>query len=156
MNAMLQNNRPVDYNDLTGILDFLKIFADKCHHGKEEGIYFPALEEAGIENIDVLLEPLVFGHAQSRECIKNMENSLADNKIQNDKFINASEAYIRLLRLHIDKENIKLFPMGDLKLTESTQHRLINSFEKFEEKIISKGKHEKLHKKLNYFESKYL
>jgi hemerythrin-like domain-containing protein len=28
-------------------IDFLKEFADKCHHGKEEGILFPALEQAG-------------------------------------------------------------------------------------------------------------
>ncbi len=34
--------------ELAGILDFLKIFADKCHHGKEEDILFPALEAAGM------------------------------------------------------------------------------------------------------------
>ena len=27
-----------------GILDFLKVFVDRCHHGKEEDLLFPALE----------------------------------------------------------------------------------------------------------------
>lgn len=30
------------------MVEFLKLFADKCHHGKEEGLFFPALEQAGI------------------------------------------------------------------------------------------------------------
>jgi hemerythrin-like domain-containing protein len=30
-------------------LVFLKEFADRCHHGKEEDFLFPALEKAGIK-----------------------------------------------------------------------------------------------------------
>ncbi|MCK9344072.1 MAG: hemerythrin domain-containing protein, partial [Massilibacteroides sp.] len=40
----------VDATDLKDIVVFLSEFADKCHHGKEEGFYFPALERAGIPN----------------------------------------------------------------------------------------------------------
>ena len=34
--------------DLKEMINFFRLFADKCHHGKEENMYFPALEEAGI------------------------------------------------------------------------------------------------------------
>ena len=34
--------------ELAKFIDFLKEFADKCHHGKEEGMLFPALIEAGM------------------------------------------------------------------------------------------------------------
>ena len=30
------------------VVDFLKVFVDRCHHGKEEEILFPTLERAGI------------------------------------------------------------------------------------------------------------
>jgi len=38
-----------DRSDIKKIIEFLKLFADKCHHGKEEGLLFPAMESAGIE-----------------------------------------------------------------------------------------------------------
>ena len=31
-----------------GILEFLRVFVDKCHHGKEEDLLFPALIAVGV------------------------------------------------------------------------------------------------------------
>ncbi|MEN6477828.1 MAG: hemerythrin domain-containing protein, partial [Rectinema sp.] len=31
-----------DRAELASILDFLRVFVDKCHHGKEEELLFPA------------------------------------------------------------------------------------------------------------------
>ncbi|PKL75707.1 MAG: hypothetical protein CVV27_13980 [Candidatus Melainabacteria bacterium HGW-Melainabacteria-1] len=36
-----------DTKDSRDLLGFLKEFADTCHHGKEEGILFPAMEKGG-------------------------------------------------------------------------------------------------------------
>jgi hemerythrin-like domain-containing protein len=30
------------------LLEFFRIFVDKCHHGKEEDLLFPALEAVGV------------------------------------------------------------------------------------------------------------
>jgi hemerythrin-like domain-containing protein len=38
-------------------MEFLKVFVDRCHDGKEEEILFPALEVPGISNL-----PLPAGH----------------------------------------------------------------------------------------------
>jgi hemerythrin-like domain-containing protein len=32
------------------MMEFLSVFADTCHHGKEEDFLFPGLEAAGIPN----------------------------------------------------------------------------------------------------------
>jgi len=45
---MIKKNSEVSPDDLNTMINFLKEFADKCHHGKEEGILFPAFETAGI------------------------------------------------------------------------------------------------------------
>ena len=37
----LRNGEEVDKAHLVKVIEFLKNFADKCHHGKEEDIYFP-------------------------------------------------------------------------------------------------------------------
>jgi hemerythrin-like domain-containing protein len=44
------NNKETDFKDIEGIIGFLKVFPDKCHHGKEEDFLFPALEKVGIKN----------------------------------------------------------------------------------------------------------
>lgn len=38
----------IDRSDVNEFLGFLREFADKCHHGKEEGLLFPALIDAGL------------------------------------------------------------------------------------------------------------
>ncbi len=60
------------------------------------------------------------------------------------------------MRAHIEKETNILFPMGDAKLSDAKQRELIESFEKYEEEIIGKGKHEERHKQLEAFKVKCL
>ena len=38
----------VNVQEMTDFVNFLKEFADKCHHGKEEGMLFPAMIAAGV------------------------------------------------------------------------------------------------------------
>src|SRR6185503_14132322 len=40
--------RILDVHSAEEILDFLRVFADRCHHGKEEGALFPALGRKGM------------------------------------------------------------------------------------------------------------
>lgn len=61
--------------DITAIIDFLKLFADKCHHGKEEGILFPVLEAAGIQKHDGPIGVMLVEHPAGRGYIKQMQES---------------------------------------------------------------------------------
>ena len=156
MNGRIAAGRDKIVRDALAMVEFLKLFADKCHHGKEEGIYFPALEEAGIPKqggpIGVMLEE----HEAGRGYIKQMQGAIKDSAVQKEKFIKSSGGYIVLLRNHIEKENTVLFPMGDERLSEEKQNELLKLFEEFEETVIGKGKHEELHKMLDYFNDTYI
>ena len=44
----IKTKKGFDTEDVEKIVDFLKTFADKCHHGKEETTLFPALVLAGM------------------------------------------------------------------------------------------------------------
>jgi len=153
--SMLQMNKEVDYRDINDIISFLKIFVDKCHHGKEEEYLFPALEEAGIPNQGGPIGVMLFQHEQGREMVRKMKDSINDNSIDKLKFVDSAESYINLLRNHIDKENFVLFPMGDARLSETKQKELLKNFEVLEEEVIGKGKHEELHAMLKNLEKKY-
>jgi hypothetical protein len=48
LSGKLEAGEEVDPEHLEKIIEFFRIFADKCHHGKEEDLLFPVLEAAGI------------------------------------------------------------------------------------------------------------
>lgn len=125
------------------VVYFLKTFADKCHHGKEESLLFKAMVEKGIPDeggpVGVMLEE----HVQGREYIAEMTGAIAAQDFA--AFRRAGIPYCILLRHHIDKENNALFVMADQVLSEQEQDDLFEKFEEFEETVIGGGVHEQLH-----------
>ena len=150
------NNKQTDYKDIEDIIGFLKIFADKCHHGKEEDFLFPALEKVGIKNENGPIGVMLAQHKQGRELIKQMQESIVNKIINKNAFVDAASSYVNLLRNHIEKEDTILFPMSDTKLPASKQKELLKNFENLEKNVIGEGKHEELHILLEKFEKKYL
>lgn len=156
MADMVQRGKKVESSDIGEMVNFLRLFADKCHHGKEENLMFPAMEEAGIPNGEGPIGQMLLEHNEGRKYIAEMSASIDFGTLKEDKFIQAAESYIRLMRAHINKENTVLFPLGDKMLPADEQKKLLYQFEEFEEKVMGKGTHEKLHGLLHDFEVKYL
>lgn len=122
---------------------FLRIFADKCHHGKEENYLFVELVKKGVPNEDGLIGVMLQEHNQSREYIALMNEAikLADLTKFN---INAIK-YRDLLRSHIDHEGNVLFAMADELLDDKKQDELFEKFQRHEESVVGHGVHEELH-----------
>ncbi|HHU05805.1 MAG TPA: hemerythrin [Clostridiales bacterium] len=125
------------------VLYFLKIFADKCHHGKEENYLFEELVNKGIPNEGGPVGVMLREHAEGRDYIAQMSSSLDDKDLSG--FNEAAVNYRDLLRSHIDKENNVLFVMADRVLGEEEQNLLFEKFEQHEENVIGQGVHDKLH-----------
>lgn len=156
MYERVQNDKEIDYEDIEKMIEFLKVFADKCHHGKEEDFLFPALEEVGVKNQNGPIGIMLAQHKQGRELIQQMQNSIINKIINKNAFVGAASSYVSLLRNHIEKENTILFPMSDTKLSASKQKELLNNFENLEKNVIGEGKHEELRTLLEKFKNKYL
>lgn len=155
MCGRIEAGAAVPVSDIMEIINFLKLFADKCHHGKEEGFLFPALEEAGIPRNNGPIGVMLAEHDMGRGFIREMESAAAAGEINGEKFTRPASGYISLLRAHIDKENNVLFPMGDSKLAPQKQAELIEQFEKFEEETTGPEKHEEFHRMLSAMKKKY-
>jgi hemerythrin-like domain-containing protein len=85
-------------------LKFFQIFADKCHHGKEENSLFPLLEVRGVPREGGPIEVMLYEHQLGRSYVKAMRESLeVFDKILDakTKFISNSLNYVALLRNHI-------------------------------------------------------
>ncbi|MCX6256413.1 MAG: hemerythrin domain-containing protein [Bacteroidia bacterium] len=142
------------------IIDFIRGFADKCHHGKEEDIFFPALVDHGIPNEGGPIAVMLYEHQVGRGHIKSLSNAFEEfkggNKSAISNIISSSRNYVQLLRNHIEKENNILFMMADKVLNEEEQSKIYNAFEKLEIEKIGIGKHEEYHHLLNELKSIYL
>lgn len=108
-----------------GAIGWLRSFADRNHHAKEEDALFPAMIKAGVPSgggpVDVMLEE----HVQGRTLIATM----ADDPGRRPE---AARAYVRLLRDHIDKENGVLFPLAEAVLDEQGVAGVARAFEQVE------------------------
>lgn len=146
----------VDATDLKDIVVFLSEFADKCHHGKEEGFYFPALERAGIPNEGGPIGVMLNEHDLGRSYIRQMRESTSSDNIDFQTFASAAVSYIDLMSNHINKENNVLFMMGDMRMPEESQLELLKKFEEHEKNVIGEGRYQELHALQEKLEQKYL
>lgn len=140
--------------DMQAFIGFLKEFADKCHHGKEEGFLFPAMTATGTPAPGASVGDLLKEHEQGRERIRQMQASLQPT-LDAGKFSSAARAYAELLGSHIQKENDILFPLAEKTLSPQKLDELFNAFEAHEAKVMGAGRHEQLHGLLKDLRKKY-
>ena len=148
------NENSTNLDELLDFIDFLREFADKCHHGKEEGILFPAMVAAGVPDRGGPIGVMMAEHIQGRGYIHSMLEALEEPE-DYAGFEKAGRAYIELLRVHIQKENNVLFPMADKVISADQMDVIALAFEVHEEKVIGHGRHEELHALLNGLKKKY-
>jgi hemerythrin-like domain-containing protein len=151
----VEKGQDYDRKDVHAFIGFLKEFADKCHHGKEEGILFPALVKAGMPEKGGPVGVMLAEHAQGRELIKQMEAAFAAAP-KPASFVEAARKYSALLEAHIGKENEVLFPAAEQALPEAQMAQIFEAFEQHEEKAIGAGRHEELHALLRKLKQKYM
>jgi hemerythrin-like domain-containing protein len=155
--SRLENEQDVKREHLDKIIEFLRNFVDKCHHGKEEEILFPELVKRS-ENIKIVNE-LLGEHKTGRDFIRGIAESATLYHVGNpDAYhiaVNA-KGYINLLTEHIRKENEVLFPLADEQLSEIVQGEIVDRFEVLERDVIGEGKHEEYHGWLDELKNIYL
>lgn len=138
-------------------LDFIRHFADQCHHCKEEQVLFPALEAHGIPTEGGPVGMMLQEHEEGRALVRAMLDALArleagDDSAETGLFDSAGR-YLRLLREHIEKEDEVLFRMADEVIPADEQTRLVQEFEEHEAKEMGSGVHEKYAKIATELES---
>lgn len=117
---------------LARCVEFFRLFADACHHHKEEELLFPLLEARGIPREGGPIGVMLYEHRLGRGHVAAMAEALeragdGDGEAR-ERFRGAAESYLDLLAQHIFKEDQVLFPMGDGVLSEEDQADLAGRF----------------------------
>ena len=146
---LLDRGDDVSPETLTGLLEFFQLFADRCHHGKEESLLFPLLERRGLPREGGPIGVMLTEHEQGRRLMREIAAvALAYTAGQAEarpRWSVAARGYAHLLRQHIAKENNVLFPMAEGLLSQTEQQELATGFAKVEEEKMGAGTHERLH-----------
>lgn len=119
------------------LLAYFRDFADRHHHGKEEGILFPALVEAGLPSSGGPVSVMLEEHELGRGILRRMEAALGPEGGA-PAFAEAARDYVSFLRSHIDKENLVLFPMGE-RILDSRKVEEIDAACREREKVLNAG-----------------
>ncbi len=127
--------------------EFIKGFADGCHHQKEEGVLFPAMQSAGIPGEGGPIGVMLAEHQEGRRLTGAMRGA-AERLAGGDgraraEVVQAALEYVDLLRAHIAKEDNVLFPMAEQVLEAPAQAEVAEGFRRVEHEETGPGVHQK-------------
>jgi len=127
--------------------DFIKNFADGCHHKKEEGVLFKAMVASGLPAQGGPVSVMLAEHEQGRLFTGLMRDAAqklkAGDQSAREQVTRNAHSYVALLRQHIYKEDNILFPMANQTISLANQERVAEDFERVEHDEIGEGVHEK-------------
>ena len=123
----------VDPNSIVAAVDFFRTYADRYHHGKEEGILFNALYGRKLSVADgKMMRELILEHATARRTVTSLE-SLKTSYVGGDAeslvgILEALNALIELYPRHIEKEDKHFFIPVMAYFTEKEQKEMLQKF----------------------------
>ncbi len=136
----LEIGKPVQAQTLSDLVEFMRTFADKCHHGKEEAHLFPALARRGVPAQGCPLGGLTHEHQKGRMLVAELDQA-AQAFFQQAR-LEAKPTVIRCLRdlaalyaNHLWKEDYMVFPMSGKVLSDADRAELQRHFEAVEREI---------------------
>ncbi len=126
-------------------VDFVRNFADRCHHAKEEENLFPRMEARGVPRDGGPIGVMLFEHDEGRAFVGAIAAAIdvyeRDGQAAARAIAENARGYVDLLRQHIMKEDNVLFPMADRVLTPADQAELEQRFEQIETERMGPGVH---------------
>ena len=149
----INESNKVDTVFIDTAVDFIRTYADRTHHGKEEDILFRDLAKKPLSPEHVrIMDELIEDHKYSRETVRK----LVAAKERYLKGENTSQEVIALLKelarfypLHIQKEDKHFFYPCMEYFTNEEQGKMLAEFYEFDRNMI----HEKYRKVVDQIEA---
>ncbi len=143
----------MDASKVRDAIDFMRYYADRCHHGKEEDILFFELEGRPLsDELRAIMKRLKDEHQQARRLVRDLERC---NQAVERGDLSVRQEMIELMReiaklypKHIEAEDRHFFlPVMEL-FSPAEQDIMLVKFEEFEVTLM----HEKYQKMVERYE----
>ena len=135
----IEGGDPVDVSLLESIVAFLRTFADRLHHGKEESFLFAALIRRGVPSQGCPIGGLTMEHQKGRVMVAELADAIrgcaAGEPPAREALVKSLRALVAFYPNHIWKEDYLLFPLASKFLTPQDQQELMDNFETVEREL---------------------
>lgn len=156
----VMTNGEYDLEDFPRIIDFIRIYADKHHHGKEEHVLFETMNRS-LENVakSGAITGMYIEHDLGRLYISSLEKALERFKEGEDEarldIIGNAIGYTDLLDRHIEKENTALYKLAERMLDDESKAFVDEESNKVEVEATESGLQDKYINLVTELEEKY-
>lgn len=122
-------------------IDFIRIYADKLHHGKEEDILFKDLAKKGLSTehkriMDELIQEHVMGRGNVKKLLEALSKYAQGEKEAVKEILDNMEILAKFYPIHIEKEDKHFFiPVMDY-LNDREKEEMLNECYEFDRKFI--------------------
>lgn len=150
----ISENQKPNLSFIDDVIDFVKTYADRCHHGKEEDILFAELKKKDISSkhskiLDELINEHIYARKTTKALLKAKQNYVNGDLKKINGILNYIKKLIEFYPKHINKEDKSFFiPVMDY-FEEKQQEEMLDKFWEFDKKLI----HEKYEKVVEKYES---
>lgn len=137
----IRSTGKVDTDFVLAAIDFIRLYADRLHHGKEEDLLFRELKQKPLSaSHRQVLEELEAEHVQGRKMVGRLamvrERVIRGEASAPKDLAFLMEELVRFYPAHIDKEDRDFFlPCMDY-FTEEEQAHLLQEAEVFERNLL--------------------
>ena len=139
--TQIKSTHRVDPLFVDAAVDFIRMYADRTHHGKEEDILFRDLRQRSLSDEDrQIMNELIEEHLLARQTTKELVE--ANTRYRNGDASALADIVARLRTLvefypkHIEKEDRVFFPAARAYFTEEEDQALLAEFREFDRKMI--------------------
>jgi len=122
-------------------VDFIRVYADRTHHGKEEDILFRELNKKALTPEDrLIMKELIEDHVFGRQITKSIVE--ANTRYRNGDKAALADITANLKTLtefyprHIEKEDKVFFPSSKTYFTDEEDQAMLAGFWEFDRKMI--------------------
>ena len=160
MCVKLKAGEKVEPGHIEGAVDFIKNFADRAHHMKEEDLLFPAMEAAGVSKEKSLVDAITTEHDLGRGHVRGLTDALSLYSIGDNgaglMIAENAAKYVKLIKDHIAREEDIVFPLADRHLSDDSQRDLAARFDKIDKDVIGEARRQEFMEILSTLKGAYL
>ena len=131
----------VDVEFLMVAVDFIRTYADRTHHGKEEDILFRELAKKQLsqeheKTMNELVEEHVSGRRMVTSLVNSKENYVKGNVGSLKEIVACVKELVNFYPAHIEKEDKHFFYPSLEYLSKQEQDDMLQEFWDFDRKLI--------------------
>jgi hemerythrin-like domain-containing protein len=139
----VETTNQVDPLFIDTVIDFIKIYADRTHHGKEEDILFRELSNKQMSDqdrqiMDELVDEHVLGRKITKELVEANAKYRSGEKSTLAIIVSKLRELVNFYPKHIEKEDKVFFPAYMKYLSDEEDHLMLKEFWEFDREMIHK------------------